>query len=263
MGLDINKIKDRLGKLKNNGKEGNKSFWRPSIGSETTIRIVPTSDGDPFRDFYFHYNVGKDNSGFLCPKKNFGDDCPVCELATKLFREGDEGSIREAKTLFTRQRFFAPVLVRGEEDEGVRIWGFGKTAYETLLRLVLNPEYGDITDVEDGTDLVIAYDKPPGASFPQTKITPRRRNSPLCEEMDPKQCAELLENIPDFNGLFERKSTQYVASMLDQYLLEDEPEENSSQVEKYSANSTNSANSTKEKTETKSVDAAFEELMGA
>ena len=81
-----------------------------------------------------------------------------------------------------RQRFFAPVLVRGEEDKGVRIWGFGKMAYQELLNLVLNPEYGDITDVETGTDLVLKYGKPPGAQFPQTSLTPRRRTSPLCDD---------------------------------------------------------------------------------
>ena len=50
--------------------------------------------------------------------------------------------------------FLAPVLVRGQEEEGVKVWGFGKRAYETLLSLVLNPEYGDITD-PSGRDLVI------------------------------------------------------------------------------------------------------------
>ena len=55
-----------------------------------------------------------------------------------------------AKDLSPRQRFFTPVLVRGEEAEGVRVWGFGKEAYTALLQLVLNEEYGDITDVVDG-----------------------------------------------------------------------------------------------------------------
>ena len=57
-----------------------------------------------------------------------------------------------------------------------------KTAYESLLGLVLNPEYGDITDPESGTDLVLTYGKPAGASFPQTKLTPRRRSSVLCDD---------------------------------------------------------------------------------
>ena len=55
--------------------------------------------------------------------------------------------------------------MRGEEDKGVRLWGFGKTAYKELLNLVLNPDYGDITDVDQGTDLVINYGKPAGAQF--------------------------------------------------------------------------------------------------
>ena len=51
-------------------------------------------------------------------------------------------------------------------------WGYGKEA--SLLNLVLNPEYGDITDVDAGTDLTLTYGKPPGASF-KTTLTPRRR----------------------------------------------------------------------------------------
>ena len=62
------------------------------------------------------------------------------------------------------------------------MWGFGKMAYQQLLELILNPDYGDITDTEDGTDLVIKYEKPAGASFPKTTITPRRRTGPLCDD---------------------------------------------------------------------------------
>jgi hypothetical protein len=155
-----------------------------------------------------------------------------------------------------RQRFFAPVLVRGEEHKGVRIWGFGKMVYEQLINLVLNPEYGDITDQDTGTDLVLHYGKPPGASFPQTKLTPRRRPSLLCDDAvgGPDRCAELLESIPDIDTLFERKTPDEVGSMLDAYLLDEEgTENNSSETVKYSA-------TTDEPT---SVDAAFNELMGA
>ena len=64
----------------------------------------------------------------------------------------------------------------------MRLWGYGKMAYKELLNLVLNPEYGDITDVNEGTDLVLHYGKPAGAQFPQTTITPRRRPSKLSEK---------------------------------------------------------------------------------
>ena len=248
MAIDIDKIKKRKAALENRGG-GRENFWRPTDG-EHTLRIVPTADGDPFRDFWFHYNVG-DNPGFLSPKKNFGEDDAIDNFVRKLFNEGTEESIKMAKSLMARQRFFSPVLVRGEEDKGVRIWGYGKQVYEQLLNLVLNPEYGDITDPEQGTDLVIHYGKPAGASFPQTKITPRRRPSALCED-DPARCAELLEAIPDIDTLFERKSSEQVSAMLDAYLLDDsDAESSSSETPKY--------NSEPQSTE---IDKAFNELLG-
>ena len=140
MAIDLDKMKAKLNKLQNKGN-GDSVFWRPEDG-EQTIRIVPTPDGDPFKDFWFHYNVGN-NAGFLSPKKNFGEDDPLDQFVRQLFNEGTDESRTMAKDLMAKQRFFAPVVVRGEEDRGVMVWGFSKTVYETLLNLVLNPEYGD------------------------------------------------------------------------------------------------------------------------
>ena len=95
----------------------------------------------------------------------------MCNFANKLWNDGTEESKKQAKDLFAKQRFFSPVLVRGQESEGVKVWGFGKMAYEKLLTIVLDPDYGDITDPDDGNDLKIMYGKPPGASFPRTDIS--------------------------------------------------------------------------------------------
>ena len=95
-------------------KEALAAFGVPQDG-EQTIRIVPTQDGDPFKDYWFHYNVG-DNPGFLSPKRNFGEDCPLDSFVRQLWQEGTDDSKRMAKKLSARQRFFAPVVVRGEED---------------------------------------------------------------------------------------------------------------------------------------------------
>ncbi len=219
MAIDMSKMRDRLTKLTNKGQGGGSNFWRPSDGNQT-IRIVPTKDGDPFKDYFFHYNVGT-NGGFLCPKKNFGEECPVCDFASKLYRDGDDDSVKMAKDLTARQRFFSPVLVRGEENLGVKVWGYGKMAYETLLNLVLNPEYGDITDVQEGTDLDLHYGKAPGQSFPQTKLTPKRKSSSVCEDSSPEQCAEILETVPNLDELFEKKSTAEVQAILDGHLSGD------------------------------------------
>jgi len=252
MSIDMKKMRAKYKAMQSRGKGGgNKElFWRPQDG-ETTIRIVPTSDGDPFKEFWFHYNVGN-NPGFLSPKKNFGEDDPLDRFVRQLFDEGSEDSIKMAKSLMARQRFFSPVIVRGEEEKGVRIWGYGKTAYTELLNLVLNPDYGDVTDTEAGTDLVINYGKPPGAQFPQTSITPRRRSSPLAKS--PERIKEMLDQLPDFNNVFERKSSEQVQEILDEFLLGGEDAEGSStETAKFGNKKSEDGNA---------VDKAFAELLG-
>jgi len=250
MGIDLEKMKAKREALENRGN-GKSAFWRPEDG-EQTIRIVPTSDGDPFKEYWFHYNLGK-NASFLSPKKNFGEEDPLDDFVRQLYRDGSDDAVKMAKNLSARQRFFAPVLVRGEEDQGVRLWGFGKMAYKELLNLVLNPEYGDITDVNEGTDLVLTYGKPPGAQFPQTTITPRRKSSPLAGDED--TISSMLDQVPDFNVVFEnsRKTPQEVQGMLDEFLLnEEDAEEVSSESSRYNKS-----------TQVTEVDAAFNELLGS
>lgn len=244
MAIDLKKMRQKLSDLKNKGK-GNR-FWKPQDGKQD-IRIVPTEDLDPFKSFFFHYNLG--SQGFLCPEKNYGDTCPVCNFARQLYKEGDDESVAMAKDMTARQRFLSPVLVRGEENQGVRIWSYSKTVYEELLNLVLNPDYGDITDVDSGFDLSLEYGKAAGARFPSTKITPRRKTSPLCADKTAEECTELLESIPDFDSLYERTTTEQAQQILDQHLAGD-PEDDSSETAKYGSEGT-------------SVDKAFADLAGS
>ena len=252
MGLNLDAMKAKLDKLNGKGDGKRNMFWRPEDG-ESNIRIVSTPDGDPFKERFFHYNVGEARS-FLCPKRNFGDNCPVCDFANKLWNEGTEESKKQAKDLFAKQRFFSPVLVRGEEAEGIKVWGYGKMAYEKLLTIVLDPDYGDITDPETGNDLKLMYGKLPGASFPRTDIRPRPRKTILCDDAvgGDERCAELLETIPNFEDIFDRKTTEEVQSILDQFLSSGE---GNSEVQKYGTSTeTGSSNS---------VEAAFNDLLNS
>ena len=229
MAINMDKMKQKLESLQGNGNKKS-AFWRPQDG-EQTIRIVPTADGDPFKEYWFHYNLGN-NPGFLSPKKNFGEECPLDNYVRDLYRQGDEESIKMAKSLSARQRFFSPVVVRGEEEEGVRIWGFGKMAYQELLNLVLNPDYGDITDTDEGTDLVIKYGKTSKLFDEDNKVT------------------EALNGIPDFDTVFEKKTPQEVQGMLDEFiasqLSDDEVEDVSTESQKYGGDA---------------IDSKFDELL--
>ncbi len=107
-----------------------------------------------------------------------------------------------------------------KEDKGVRVWGYGGTVYKKLLSLVLNPDYGDITDTEEGTDLTISYSTKTGRMFAETDVAPRRKTSTLCSKAigGAVRCAELLDNMPAFDTLFERLTAQQITNLLDEFL---------------------------------------------
>ena len=252
MGIDMELMRRKLATLRGDLRDsGQASVWfRPDEG-DTDIRIVPTSDGDPLKEMFFHYNVGDHKGGILCPKRNYGENCGICEFASQLWREGvdqnDEESKKLAKSLFVRTRFFSPVVVRGREDEGVKIYGYGKTAYELLLGYILDPEYGDVTDVQEGTDITLTYTKPtkPGA-YPQTSLKMRRNTSSLLE--DSEAIPALLDGIPEFNSLFERMTPEQVDAILDEQLAGNgSAESRSRETTRYEKKS--------------DVDRAFDELM--
>ena len=222
MAIDIDKIKKRKAALENRGG-GRENFWRPTDG-EHTLRIVPTADGDPFRDFWFHYNVG-DNPGFLSPKKNFGEDDAIDNFVRKLFNEGTEESIKMAKSLMARQRFFSPVLVRGEEDKGVRFWEFGKMVYQELLGVMMDEDYGDITDIAQGRDVTVEVipAAETGKMYDTTTVRVKPVQTPLSDSAETIE--SFLENQKNVVDLFNKYSFDEMKESLQKYLAPSEEQE--------------------------------------
>ena len=257
MAINLELMRKKLAVLKGEvkgGGGGNSPFFRPQEG-EQDIRIVPSPDGDPFKEVYFHYNLPDHKGGILCPKRNDGEACPICEFASSLWKEytdtKDEATKELAKQLFVRPRYFSPVVVRGKESEGVKYYGYGKKAYEMLLGYVLDPEYGDITDLDEGTDIGLTYEKPnrPGA-FPQTTLKMRRNTSPLLSNK--REASTIVNNTPTIDKLFadKRKTTREIEVILDNMMSGDSSAEaRSSETTAY--NNKGSA-----------VDKAFAELAG-
>jgi len=222
------------------GTSSETSVWFKPEEGETNIRIVPARDGDPLKEMFFHYNVGEHKGGVLCPKKNFGESCAICDFASQLWRDGSENNDDEtknlAKSLFVRTRYFSPIVVRGQESEGVKVYGYGKKAYEMLLGYILDPDYGDISDENHGTDIKLTYTKPtkPGA-FPQTTLKMSRNTSPLTDSRG--ETETLLGSMPDFDTLFKRYTSAEVEAILNEQLSSDGSAEGSSrETTRYGSN---------------------------
>ena len=81
----------------------------------------------------------------------------------------------------------------------------------------------------------------------------------MCKDLNDDSCKEMLDSIPEFNTLFERKTPEDVQRMLDEYLAGDNAEELSAETTRYGG-SNNTTTTTNTST---SVDDAFKELLGS
>ena len=215
MALDINAIRGRLNKLQNTQRKTD-SLWKPTPGKHQ-VRIVPYkfNQDNPFIELYFHYNIN--NKTYLSPQ-SFGRPDPIVEFADKLKRMGDKEDWKAAKQMEPKLRTFVPIIVRGQEHEGVKFWGFGKTVYQEILGYIADPDYGDITDAASGRDLTIQYisAEEAGTTYPTTTIRVKPSQTPLAENGDDVQ--KFLENQTEITDLYSELSYDELKNVLEGWL---------------------------------------------
>ena len=225
--MDLNAIKNRLNQLQaTNTRTSN--LWKSSPGQQI-VRIVPYkfNKDNPFIELYFHYDLGGKN--YLSPI-SFGRPDPIEEFAQKLKSTGSKDDYRLGRKVEAKMRTYAPIIVRGEESQGVRFWGFGKTVYQELLSIIADPDYGDITDAVSGRDIAVEFKtaEETGKSFPSTTIRVKPNQTPITED------ASLLESINEtqknITDIYQERSYDELTEALNEYLSgssEDEGEDSS------------------------------------
>ena len=219
--MNLNEIKKRLDKLNNKGGGGSSdfknNFWRPPVGEKSVIRIVPYKHNKdiPFSELYFYFGIGKPR---MIALSNFDESDPILEFATQLKKSGDKDNMEMAKKLYPKFRVFAPVLVRGEEDKGVRFYEFGKMVYQELLGVMADEDYGDITDIQKGRDITVEVipAAETGKMFNTTTVRVKPNQTPLVK--DAAQAENLLENQKDVLSLFKKYTFEEMKDELQGWL---------------------------------------------
>tara|TARA_Y100001937_G_scaffold87247_1_gene118106 strand:+ start:1077 stop:1883 length:807 start_codon:yes stop_codon:yes gene_type:complete len=266
MALDINAIRSRLNKLQNTQRKTD-ALWKPTPGKHQ-VRIVPYkfNKDNPFIELYFHYNIN--NKTYLSPQ-SFGRPDPIVEFADKLKRMGDKDDWKAAKAMEPKLRTFVPVVVRGEEGEGVRFWGFGKTVYQEILGYIADPDYGDITDPTSGRDLTIEYKsaEEAGTTYPTTTIRVKPKESAVSEDTD--KATSFIENQTEITELYSELSYDELKNVLEGWLNPTNESGQESVSQESLSSTTKPATETKSasepvKTDSKKTDdvaAAFDDLF--
>ena len=145
MALDLDAIKAKLQELQTSsgGNRNSDVFWKPPTG-KSQIRIVPYAfdKSNPFQELYFHYDIGKKT---MISPSSFGRPDPVLEFAEKLKSTGDKEDWKMGRKLEPKFRCYVPIIVRGQESEGVKFYAFGKKIYSELLGVITDPAYHQIS----------------------------------------------------------------------------------------------------------------------
>jgi len=215
MAINLDAIRGRLNKLQSTTSK-KVELWKPTPGKHQ-IRLVPYkfNEENPFIELYFHYNIN--NKSYLSPM-SFGRPDPIVEFADKLKRMGDKEDWKAAKKMEPKLRTFVPVLVRGEEGEGVRFWGFGKTVYQEILGYMADPDYGDITDPTTGRDITveIVSAEDSGTSYPVTTIRVKPKETPLVESAE--ETKKFLTSQMEITDLYQELTYSELKSVLEGWL---------------------------------------------
>ncbi|VDM09055.1 unnamed protein product, partial [Wuchereria bancrofti] len=225
--MDLSLIKQKLASSQSKGQKKTyekidytKIFWKPKPG-KYQIRILPSKfdKSNPFREVYLHYGFSK---GPILSLENWNEKDPISEFSKNLHKSSDKEDWQLASKISPKLRYFVPVLVRGEEDKGARLWEFGKLIYEQLLGIASDEDYGDYTDVTDGRDFTVeaVEDTIAGRKGVKCNIRVKPKVSPISE--DANLVKKVLEEQPDILGINKKYSFEELKDLLTKWLNPEE-----------------------------------------
>lgn len=97
----------------------------PFIAGDKMPDFMRVKEGKPayYLDVYVHQNIGGAKAWVVCPAKNYGDDCPICEYIDSLVKDGKEYD--DYAEIAPKRRCVYNIVnmtTDKEEKKGIQIW---------------------------------------------------------------------------------------------------------------------------------------------
>lgn len=231
MSYNIEELKKKINALSGTPKSGDKAkitWWKPELGTHD-IRFVPLSDGQgnplaqPFFEIAYYDNKDLGDRRFVAPSQ-FGSPDPLKEVAMELAKDKSREAWLVRKKLTPRERYYAAVLVRGQEEKGIQVWEISPKVCKDIYSLLVLPDYAedDLFSVENGFDFTVsvtATDKMFN-NYPvkEIKLVPRRKSTKLAPKKE--QIEALVKAVPNFEAYFKAqvKSEDELIQIRDNFL---------------------------------------------
>lgn len=204
---DVGKSAKELGDL------GGGNYFKPKSG-KNTVRILPpwNDSGIFFFKAILHYGIREEGGPVPCGKM-VGKSCPICEALAGAGK-------KMAKKSGPRIRFYVNVIDRKNPDDGIKIWGMTPRNMKKIKSAMEDPDYGDITDPDEGRDIIIELDDSKKGA-PQYEIRPRVKTSAI-EVEDWEENLNALDEVvvTDFPS-----KKEYKELVAEAFNLEDEEDD--------------------------------------
>lgn len=120
------------------------------VDGDNFICIV--SPDAPFfgRQVFVHYNIGVDNTTYLCAKKMYDKPCPICEAAYKLMRKDqDDEQITELRPTMRYLFFVVDMSSKKTMKRGVQWYDAPRMVKDGICGVSKHKRTKEIIDVSD------------------------------------------------------------------------------------------------------------------
>lgn len=190
----------------------NTDYDKLQDGKNVRRVLWPKGDKESFySEGYLHFGLGSDgHSVATCPKTfSSKNRCPICEYVEQLQQSKSKDDKKLAGDIKAKRRIYINVLSRDDEEETPKVLPIGVTILKGILEAICDPDYGDITDPEEGHDITITR-KGKGINT-EYSVLPKPKATKFSDELEE---SEVEEEMVDLDSLFIEKSYEELEAIL-------------------------------------------------
>lgn len=210
--LSLDKVTKKSADLKKSGNY-NTDYDKLEKGKNVRRVLPPKGENDVFwSEGFLHFGLGSDGKKTVTCLETYGEGkkCPICQYVEELKKSKNKEDKQLADRIRRTKRTYIAVLNRDAEEEKPLVLPVGQTIMKQIVDLICDPDYGDITDFEDGRDITIT--KSGSGLNTEYSVIAKPKTTIASEDYTAE---ELDAELPDLDALFVRKSPEELQAILD------------------------------------------------
>lgn len=191
----------------------------PFRAGDKMPNFMKVAEGKPayYLDIYVHQNIGASKAWIVCPSRNYGEPCPICEYIDELVRDGKEWD--DYADIAPKRRCAYNIInqtTSKERNKGIQIWEASyKYSEKQIQQAAKNPRGGGSIafahpDKDVGQSISFNVDSDTFKTISGHKLIPREEDisdSLLDEVYQLDQIIKIL-TYKEIEKLFSRSSSE-------------------------------------------------------